>query len=206
MSLRSLANSAIARREDFLPHGTPKTYRQIAAAASTPPVPTDAAAPGAAGAVRTYDVDTALHVLFGYIPTEVLTLYVAVLAALAGGEEPGKPTPLGSMWVAFWIFLCATPVVKWLIFSAKLKAYGKPLPWSPRTWPVWEMVAAAIAFCAWAFALPSTPFAKFSWYSAAVAALALLVASTVLGLLAPLFQNQLPAGSGPSAKAKSGGR
>ncbi|MGB9110661.1 MAG: hypothetical protein WCC39_18390 [Telluria sp.] len=41
---------------------------------------------------------------------------------------------------------------------------------------------------AWAFALPLSPFAQFDWYSSAIASIAGLVVSTLLGLMAPLFQ------------------
>lgn len=41
-------------------------------------------------------------------------------------------------------------------------------------------------------ALPNTPFAEFTdWYSAALSGVMVLVASTVLGLLAPFFQRPL---------------
>jgi hypothetical protein len=61
------------------------------------------------------------------------------------------------------------------------------------------MFAATFAFCAWAFALPNTPFQVFaSWYSAGLAGISVLLASTVLGLLAPLFQRPLGTGAAPA--------
>jgi hypothetical protein len=100
-----------------------------------------------------------------------------------------------AQWIAFWCFFVATPLVVWVVFASKLKDAGKPMPSSYGTWPVWEMTAALLAFCAWAFALPNTPFREFAaWYSPALASLAVLLASTVLGLLAPLFQSPLGTG------------
>ncbi len=58
-------------------------------------------------------------------------------------------------------------------------------------WPVWEMMAATLAYAAWAFALPSTPFTQFTWYSPGLAGALVPVVSTVLGSVAPLFQRQL---------------
>lgn len=188
MSINSLANSATARRPDYRPFGAvPTGATEIAAAAYTfaaQPAPTSAnerfpAAPGR--------LDTAYNVLFGYIPTEVLTLYIAVLAAMEGDRF------VDMRWTVFLIFLCGTPVVLWLIYAAKLKTTGKGLPLKPRTWPIWEMFAATVAFCAWAFALPQSPFAAYSWYSPALSSLAVLLVSTLLGLLAPLLQRPLPA-------------
>jgi hypothetical protein len=134
-------------------------------------------------------MDTAMHVLFGYIPTEVLTLYVAVLAAI---NQPDQVT--NAEWFTFWLFLAATPVVVWLVYGAKIKAAQKPLPLAPGTWPVWEMLAATVAYCAWALALPNTPFTDFSWYSSALSGVIVLITSTFLGLLAPFFQRPLGVG------------
>jgi len=189
--MSSLANSAAARRPDFAPLNTvPRGLAEIAAAAATPPMPpgVDTGAPSdpAPSLQNANALHTALNVLFGYIPTEVLTLYVAVLAAL---QKPGKVTH--AQWIAFWSFLVVTPIVEWLVYGAKIKAAQKPLPLDPKAWPVWEMVAATIAYCAWALALPNTPFTDYAWYSPALAGVAVLVASTVLGLLAPFFQRQL---------------
>jgi TctA family transporter len=78
-----------------------------------------------------------MNVLFGYIPTEVLTLYVAILAAIGSAKpKPGSVSP--AFWITFWVFL-----------------------------------------------------ALYSWYSTGLAGVAVLVASTVLGLLAPFFQRPL---------------
>ncbi|MEA2992236.1 MAG: hypothetical protein QOD40_1156 [Alphaproteobacteria bacterium] len=204
MSINALANAAAARRSDVgeinsVPHG----FSEIAAAATTPP---DKAPPQKE---KANDVNTALHVLFGYIPTEIVTLYVAVAAALQPPttSNAGAAASAGSalaassqaQWIAFWCFFVATPLVVWVVYATKLKTAGKPLPSTYDTWPVWEMFAALLAYCAWAFALPNTPFREFpNWYSPALASLAVLLASTILGLLAPLFQR--PLGTGLPAK------
>ena len=139
MSINSLANAAIARRPDFEPlNEVPQGLNAIARAAATPagvpPGPAVGTPEESANAVN-----TALHVLFGYIPTEVLTLYVAILAALQNPAPSGAVQSVGSPgaaiakvstgeWIAFWCFLVATPIVVWLVYGAKLKAAKKPLP------------------------------------------------------------------------------
>lgn len=190
MSINALANSATARRPDYRPYGTvPNGAAEIAAAAYTlPPQPAPMPMPmpqNGKAQVTPGRLDTAYNVLFGYIPTEVLTLYIAVLAALEGDKF------VHTRWTVFLVFLCGTPVVLWLIYAAKLKTVGKALPLRPRTWPIWEMFASTVAFCAWAFALPQSPFAAYNWYSPALSSLAVLLVSTMLGLLAPLFQRPL---------------
>ena len=189
MSMNSLANSAAARREDFLPLGrVPQGPAEIASAAMTPPRGDDGRADGITSglAVKAPNVDTALNVLFGQIPTEILTLYVAVLATLEQVDKVGH-----GAWTAFVIFLACTPVVFWLIYATKIRNAGKPVPSSPADWPIWEMFAATVAFAAWAFALPNSPFKTFDWYSPGLSGIAVLIVSTTLGLLAPLFQKPL---------------
>jgi len=187
MSINSLANAAAARRPDTAPLGrTPQTLDEIAKAASSPPAtseqpPKEQQPPNGKG-----NIETALNILFGYIPTEIVTLYVAVLAAI--GVE-GKVTP--TEWASFGVFVAGTPVVVWLVYGAKLKNSNLPLPLTYATWPVWEMFAATVAFVAWGFALPQSPFAAFTWYSSALAGVVVLITSAILGLLAPFFQRQL---------------
>lgn len=184
MSLSSLANAAIARRTDFPPVGkAPRKYAEIAWAASNPPLHAIAPADPAADAPTAAPVDTTMNVLTGYIPTEILTCYVAFVAALHSSAKP----MMDAEWIAFWCFLVVTPVVFWLVYAAKVKGADKALPLSFSSLPLWEMVASTIAFAAWAFALPNSPFARLDWYSSAIAGLVILLASTVLGLLAPIF-------------------
>jgi hypothetical protein len=206
MSINTLANAATARRADFAPAGAvPKNYMEIAKAAAvslplatpvaipshvrkaTPGVPSANPKPPPTADAAASNVNTALHLLFGYIPTEVLTLYVAVLAALHGVNATATNAP----GCVFWIFLLATPLVVWLVYAAKVKAAQHTVPVRPSQWPVWEMLAATVAYFAWAFAMPNNPFAAYTWYSSGLAGIAVLVASTVLGLLAPLFQRPI---------------
>jgi RsiW-degrading membrane proteinase PrsW (M82 family) len=195
MSINAMTNAAIGRRRDFEPaNEVPKNLTEIAQAANAVP----ALAPGVqpAGAPRAAAppsvVNTALQTLTTYIPTEVLTLYVATVAALDSSIIP-KNGPHN--WLPFFIFLVGTPLIAWLAFATKVKSAGRPIPWNPSTWPMWEMSAAAIAFAVWAFALPDTPFLQFEkWYSKPIAGLAVTVVSYGLGALGPLMQRPLSAG------------
>jgi hypothetical protein len=153
----------------------PKTHAEIA---------------GAAGGKEEPDspVNTAIRTLTTYIPTETLTLYVAVLAALQPSTKAEASSP---SWTVFWCFVIVTPLVIWLVSSTKARSSGKPILWAPWKWPLWEMAAGTIAYVAWAFALPTTPFASLAWYSTGLAGVIVLITSTVLGLLAPLFARSI---------------
>jgi hypothetical protein len=158
MSISSMTNVAVHR----LSGKTLPEFRHIQAAAETEPSPqTDATA--------------ALKAVASYIPSEVLTVYVAALATLQGSTS------------VFWWFFGATPVVVWLVYAGKLASAGKPLPVWPGAWPWWEMFAATIAFVAWGLALPDSPFKSATWYSSAIAGLGVVTVSVALGLLAPVF-------------------
>jgi hypothetical protein len=209
MSINAMTNAAVSRRRDFEPaNEVPKNLAEIAQAAGT--MPTPAPQPAAAqpvgaqpAAVQPSAVNTALQTLTTYIPTEVLTLYVAAVAALDSSASGSSTRPPNSIydWLPFLIFLVGTPLIAWIAFATKIKSAGRPIPLNPTTWPMWEMSAAAIAFVAWAFALPKTPFLQFKWYSSGIAGLAVILVSYGLGSLGPLMQRPLSSG----APAPAGG-
>jgi hypothetical protein len=187
MSINSMANAATARRPDTIPlEQVPKTLDAIAVASNASPAAKSELGQPDGNKGKTNNIETAFNVLFGYIPTEVITLYVAVLAAV-GVEAKVTQTE----WVVFWIFLLATSLVVWLVYGAKLKNLDIPLPLSYGCWPLWEMCAATLSFAAWSFALPQSPFTAYAWYSSALSGLVVLIASTILGLIAPFFQRRL---------------
>jgi hypothetical protein len=180
MSINSMANAAIGRRPDYEPmRAVPRTLDEISKAASGSSAPSN-------------QVTSALNVIVTYIPTEILTLYVAVLAALGNGKGSGSGTRLtNGMVIAFWAFLFATPLTVWALYAVKVRTDNKQLPLAPSKWPLWEMLAGTIAYGAWAIALPDNPFVNSAWYSSGITGVILLVSSTVLGLVAPLFQRSL---------------
>ncbi|MEX0754968.1 MAG: hypothetical protein WD556_07615 [Actinomycetota bacterium] len=192
MSVSAMTNVAVARRDDDLGKvdDKPRTRSQTARATADDP--------------RTASTATAaLKSIATYIPTEVITLYVAILAALAP-SNPSRPSARAEITstggtvassadlVAFWIFVALTPVVVWVVYATKVKNADGRLPSSPSKWPWWEMVSATVAFVAWAYAMPDSVFTRFDWYTAAIGSVIVLSVSTALGLLAPLFQRRLP--------------
>ena len=151
----------------------------------------------------------ALEMVMAYIPTEILTLYVATIAALqqgasssekegaaaagaaaagaaAAGGDAAAGGPLDPQLIAFLVYLAATPIFVWLIYAAKFKAREAKLPWKPSEWPAWEMISAVIAYVAWAYALPNTPLKDVMWYSPSLAGIGVMVTAAVLGLVTPL--------------------
>lgn len=134
---------------------------------------------------NTSSAGSALSSIVAYIPTEVVTTYVAVLAAL-GSVASQSPF---EKWVTFWVFLGFTPMATWVIFAVKLKGRNKLKGLKLNQWPWWAIFSASLAFAVWAYALPASPFSTFSWYKPGLGTAGLLFVSFLLGMVAPLFQS-----------------
>src|SRR5439155_20701254 len=100
----------------------------IAGPGSTPtPTPTPATA-----------VSNALKLITAYIPTEIITLYVAYRAVIHD-PDPAKYN-FQAEWNGVYIFLLATPLAVWVLHAIKLISAksDEPLPiWPPNKWPFW---------------------------------------------------------------------
>jgi len=137
----------------------------------------DLASEAKKGPVDQGAVTKALDVVMAYVPTEIVALYVAVVAALKNTSES-----IGALLLCV-IFSVATPIVVWVIYAGKFRIKERRLPLTLAEWPRWEMVASFIAFPAWAFALPGGPFEG----GRALAGIGVLVVSVALGLAAMVF-------------------
>jgi hypothetical protein len=124
---------------------------------------------------------TILNQLMRYIPTESITLYVAVLALFSPLKAPEGKTvadlSFQDRWIVFAAFVGLTLVLVPLLYMAKNR--GKKF-----TWPLFEMAVAPIAFAAWALALPDTPLRTISDYKEAVGATLVLGATILIGVVA----------------------
>jgi hypothetical protein len=141
----------------------------------------------AAGSQPATTATNSLEQVTRYIPTEVVTFYVALIGAMQQANAG-----LCARWIAFGITLALIPVGVWCILAAKLRARGSPLPFAPSSWPLWKTLAALAAFTVWAFALPAGPFGAYSWYNAAYGSVALLGATGLLGWLGAVFDPIVP--------------
>jgi hypothetical protein len=177
MSINAMTTAAVGFRRTAADTKAPDLLRRVNEAER-------AGATGDQGALA-----SALEALVAYIPTEVVTAYVAVLAAIHSDDA----TRAGQ-WAAFYFFMVSTPFAVWATFAVKLRAGGEALPVHPRAWPWWELIASTIAFGSWAYTLPDSPFADWSWYQPNLGAALILIVTFLLGLLAPLFQPKCPGG------------
>lgn len=111
-----------------------------------------------------------------WIPTETISIYVALLALLA---PIAKHAPsYESRWVLLGIVAAANPVVVILLTKAKTQPRVQfEMPW-------FEMMVAPVAFIAWAFALPDTPLSQIAQYDLKWNAAILMVTTTAIVLVA----------------------
>ena len=168
MSIGSLTSAAMVRRDVFA-RVEPPAREGVKLAEAVEPTPTPQT-----------DVTKALAQIASYIPTEILTLYVAVLAAIRNPQSNSS----SGQWGAFVICQLATPTAVWLVYVAKLRQAKPPLSPEQRLLPVWEMVAGTVAYVAWAVNLPDTPVLAALGAPEALAGIVVLAVATVLGLVA----------------------
>jgi hypothetical protein len=182
MSVSSMADMAFARRKDV---GNPdEGLRDLGRVAEERGQKPETAT----------TASSAIAAIAAYIPTEVLTVYVAILATFgvtvpvegsAGTETLAATAPTPVM--LYVIFLVLAPLVVWGLYAAKARQAGRKLPVSIGAWPKWEMFAGAVAYAIWAAALPASPLGAFDWFNQAAAGVVALIVSMLLGVFAPVF-------------------
>jgi hypothetical protein len=131
-----------------------------------------------------------LEALTKYIPTESITLYVAIVSA---------QTALASIipWltpsVGYKVFVAVTPALMLILYLRHLAVAGRDWKVPPKSWPWWSMIASSIAFAVWAMAVPGNPIIDpNNTAGGVVAGVAALLVSTVLNIFAPFFENNTP--------------
>lgn len=182
MSAVAMANVALRRRRDY--PGAESV--RVGSAGLTDAAEANAGADAEEEVSTNNPVTTALSAITTYIPTEVLTLYVAGVALFLSVDNPTDTPDYTNAWRTFWFFLALTPIVTWLVYAAKARSADLSL--GLQSWPYWEMIAGAIAFAVWAAALPDTPFTERSWYSADVAGFAVLFVTSLLALVSAVVR------------------
>jgi hypothetical protein len=192
MSLASLVDETIASREqDFLRARLRPTVLELVqritpkynlASSNMAELSDDLLPLAAKTPTEPTKASNVLDALARYIPTEVVTLYVAASAAM-----PSLKDSLGVNEVSvYWSFGLLTPILFLVIFAGKRRSGGLPALPSLTALPWWKLIASTIAFLVWALAIPTTPYLPGA-AGKVVAAFAAVFVSTFLTLLEPLF-------------------
>jgi hypothetical protein len=129
--------------------------------------------------------------LVRWIPTETLTLYIAYIAVATLPTPPEGQELHQADFFWQWLGVAAgaiiTAVVVVLLAVGKVRATKEPY-----RWPTFEMVAGAIAFVAFALALPDTPLLDFEGYKTEVGALIVTSVTVLIALVAYALGKQPP--------------
>jgi hypothetical protein len=129
---------------------------------------------------------SALSQLIKYVPTETITLYLAVQAALGPIAAPkGKPIN-DADFHARWVWLVILAVATGLLAIGLCYRCQKQLDQNSKfKFPIIETVAAVSAFVVWALSLPTSPLLDFRGYNAnAWNPIILLGGTTVIATIA----------------------
>jgi hypothetical protein len=193
MSLSSLAEDSALRLQGS-PGASPEAAASTAAAvaaqqvaAGTPAAQAQAAGVEAANTSGGTSVGgSALSQLIKYVPTETLTLYLAVQAALGAITAPeGKPISDADFRTR-WIWLAILAVATGLLAMGLSYRSQKQLASNEAfKWPIVETVASVAAFLVWALSLPTSPLLNLRGYNADVwNPIVLLGGTTVIATVA----------------------
>lgn len=150
---------------------------------------------GAAGPLAgTFPTDERFALLTKFIPTETITLFLAVVSAIDAiakiGRNGGSTSlPSISPWAAYWVFAALTPLIVLglarVAYKDELRRLNAPAAAPPFRPPSFEMLAAFLAFLIWALAVPGMA-ENAVWQI--VASVGAVIVSTFLNLVEGFFK------------------
>jgi hypothetical protein len=106
-----------------------------------------------------------LATLVKYIPTETITLYIAIQAALGEVKLPKSRVVSDADFSSRWVWLGIMFAVTVLLGTALAYRAQKVTKQDAKfKWPIFDVTAAGAAFLIWALSLPSTPLRDFEGY------------------------------------------
>ncbi|AEV82888.1 hypothetical protein ACWT_1869 [Actinoplanes sp. SE50] len=188
MSLSSMAEDSALRLQGT-PGVSPKAAAATAAAVTAEEMvkgaPPDDAKTAGENAARlsagTSVTGSVLTQLVKYVPTETISVYLAVQAALGTvAAPPGHPeceADFTSRWV--WLLLLAVATVL-LTIGLAYRSQKQVAPTARFKVPLVEPAAATAAYLVWALSLPTTPLKDVCSYNATAWGPVLLLAGTTI--------------------------
>jgi hypothetical protein len=188
MSLSSMAEDSALRLQGT-PGASPKAAAATAAAVtaeemSKGALADDAKAAGenaARTASGTSVAGSVLTQLVKYVPTETISVYLAVQAALGTITAPAGRDACQASFVSRWVWLILLAVATVLLtIGLAYRSQKQVAPAARFKVPLVEPAAAVSAFLVWALALPTTPLKDFCSYDATAWGPVLLLAGTTI--------------------------
>jgi hypothetical protein len=139
-------------------------------------------------------VESGLEKLTQWIPSEVITIYIALLGIFAPDKAAGK-------WIVFAIGAGAVPA--FVLLNAALVNKRGAAQWAeehhagspPRLAHkriAWLTLLAGVSYLVWTFALPATPFLDLTHQATRIGGALVVVVSVVMPKVAEFLDLQLP--------------
>ncbi|GIF04355.1 hypothetical protein [Actinoplanes siamensis] len=188
MSLSSMAEDAALRLQGT-PGVSPRAAAATAAAVTAeemakgaPPADAKTAGENAArSASGTSVAGSVLTQLVKYVPTETISVYLAVQAALGTVTAPPGRAECQADFTSRWVWLVLLGVATVLLtLGLSYRSQKQVAPDSRFRVPLVEPAAAASAYLIWALSLPTTPLKDFCSYDARAWGPVLLLAGTTI--------------------------
>jgi hypothetical protein len=125
--------------------------------------------------------------LVAYIPTEIITVWVALIAVLNDPKPPVGKTICHADWSTQWKLAIASAVLASLLAIGFAYRKFKDTPGVTFKFPLFAAAAAPAAFLAWAVALPEGPLRSACWYSDQAGAFIVTITTVAIASLAYIF-------------------
>lgn len=188
MSLSSMAEDAALRLQGT-PGASPKAAAATAAAVTAdemsrgaePAAAKTAGENAARASAGTSVAGSVLTQLVKYVPTETISVYLAVQAALGTVTTPAGGAECDAGFTARWVWLIVLAVATVLLtIGLSYRSQKQVAPDARFKVPIVESAAATSAYLVWALALPTTPLKDFCGYDATAWGPVLLLAGTTI--------------------------
>ena len=116
--------------------------------------------------------------LADYIPTEAVALYVAILPFTVAKDVPLDRQDYTSRWILASGVAIAAILFGVGVYRRKLLDRGDAF-----RWPIRRTITVLLAYSAWVFAIPASPFNSFHWYTGSIGAVVGVVAASAIALI-----------------------
>ena len=119
-----------------------------------------------------------LNQLTYYIPTEAVALYVSILPFTVPKDLPLDQQDFTSRWILAIGVAIAAVLFGVGVYRRRILDRGDPF-----RWPTRRTATVLLAYAAWVFAIPASPFNSFHWYTGSVGAVVGIVITSVIALI-----------------------
>jgi hypothetical protein len=103
--------------------------------------------------------------LVRFIPTEAVAAYTAILPLLVAQDTALADQDYTARWALAGAVLALAVLFAVGTYRAELRAQQPPRQFR---WPPKRTLLVALAFSAWVFTIPGSPFGDFTWYEPAI--------------------------------------